>query len=80
MKETLLKAVGFRLALPNLQILAVSQFQLSSLEEASPTPTACVPPSSETREDFGFWLAPAIDMEDLPMPTLNTQEIFTNNK
>jgi hypothetical protein len=29
---------------PNLQILALSQFQLSSLEEATPTPTACVSP------------------------------------
>jgi hypothetical protein len=34
MKETLVECVGFRIALPNLQILAVSRFQLSSLEEA----------------------------------------------
>jgi hypothetical protein len=32
MKETLAEAVGFRLALPNLQILAVRQFQIEFLE------------------------------------------------
>jgi hypothetical protein len=31
MKETLVEAVGFRLAQPNLQILALSQFQLEFL-------------------------------------------------
>jgi hypothetical protein len=31
MKETLVEAVGFRVALPNLQILVLSQFQLEFL-------------------------------------------------
>jgi hypothetical protein len=31
-ERNFVECVGFRLALPNLQILAVSQFQLSSLE------------------------------------------------